>query len=122
MIEFTSRDETASLTYVDWQNIYCTEKPYQIFSAVAASDLLGTTTTNLVFKDGPDECIHDVRGSESAFSLDSQGFAFCQHKMREAGFEDSDHIETKYLPEMEALLRREVACVDKVYFFDWRVV
>lgn len=109
------------MTYVDWQEKYKIEKPYQLFSALSEIDS-GLRTTNLVFRDGPPEIMHDIRGlSIDTFTLAKQGFQFCQHNLVPGTVESTSTIETQYLPEMEALLRQEVDGVDQVYFFDWRV-
>lgn len=114
-------DEEAKLQYLDWQQLYEIEKPFQLFSAVAQADLPDQRTTNLVFREGDLECIHDVRGTESQFTLDKQGFTFRRHHTLVEDFSRREDVEDFYLPEIEDLLRREVNGVDQVYFFDWRV-
>jgi hypothetical protein len=121
VIRHQQRDEDAVLTYLDWQELYTVEKPFQLFSAIADPKLLGHRTTNLIFKDGDVERIHDVRGVEFQFNLDTHGFAFCSNHLHTYDFDDSQWIEKTYLEEMEKVLRREVSYVDQVYFFDWRV-
>ena len=114
-------DEQAVLNYLDWQKLYGTEKPFQLFSVVGGGHLPDQRTTNLVFKEGEVETIHDVRGTESHYSLNKQGFTFRIYPTRVHDFGVRDEVENVYLPEMEELLRREVEGVDQVYFFDWRV-
>ena len=113
--------EQAVLNYLDWQDVYANEKPFQLFSVVSNCGLAGERTTNLVFKEGPVEFIRDVRGEESLYSLDAQGFAFRVYPTCLRDFSVREHIENDYLSEMEELLKREVESVDKVFFFDWRV-
>ena len=112
------RDED---TYLDWQELYTVEKPFQLFSAIADPNLVGHPTTNLIFKDGEVEHTHDVRGSESHFTLDTHGFAFCSHHLTTQNFEDRKWIKETYLKEVGTVLHREVGHVDQVYFFDWKV-
>ena len=116
-----SQDEQASLNYLDWQELYEIEKPFQLFSVAGDGSLLDRRTTNLVFKEGNAECIHDVRGSEPQYSLNKQGFAFRIHHTHLQDFSIRDEVEKVYLPEMKDFLRREVEGVDQVYLFDWRV-
>ena len=115
------QNEQAVLNYLDWQDIYRKEKPFQLFSVVSNSGLAGERTTNLVFKEGQVEFIRDVRGEEFLYSLDAQGFAFRVYPTYIQDFSVREDIENIYLSEMEELLKREVECVDKVFFFDWRV-
>ena len=115
------QDEEATLQYLDWQDLYETEKPYQLFSAISSEDLPNRRTTNLIFKEGDRELIRDVRKTESQFTLDRQGFTFISHRTAIQDFKSSEEIENGYLPEVETLLQREMEGVDQVYFFDWRV-
>ena len=118
---YYSKDEEAKLLYLDWQDLYNTEKPFQIFSLVPDHDLPDTRSSNLVFKEGDTEVIHDARGMEPAFCLDKHGFAFRRHKTQMRDFEHAEAMESIYLPEVEALIKKEVEAVDQVYLFDWRV-
>ena len=115
-----AKDEEAKLLYLDWQDLYNTEKPFQIFSSLPDHALPNARTSNLVFKEGDTEVIYDARGMESAFRLDKHGFAFRCHRTQMKNFEDAEAMESLYLPELEALIRSEVESVDQVYFFDWR--
>ena len=114
-------NEQAVLNYLNWQDVYAKEKPFQLFSVLPNSSLDGERTTNLVFKEGQVESIRDVRGEESIYSLNDQGFAFRVYPTRLRDFSVREDIENVYLSEMEDLLKREVESVDEVYFFDWRV-
>lgn len=114
-------DEQAVLNYLDWQDVYAREKPFQLFSVIANSILAGERSTNLVFKEGQVEFIRDVRGEESLYTLNDQGFAFRVYPTCLRDFSVRENIENVYLSEMEDLLKRDLESVDKVYFFDWRV-
>ncbi len=113
--------ETATLAYIDWQDVYVHEKPYQIFSSVADHDLPNQTTTNLVFKDGQLEKIFDARASQESFSLNEHGFAFCHHELDPNTIIDANAVETLYLPQMEQIIRHQVPDAGRVFFFDWRI-
>lgn len=116
------QDELAHFQYIEWQEQYTHVKPFQVFSHTADTSITETSSTNLVFKEGPPELIHDVRGHEDQFALDRHGFTFCKHVIpQHCSFENAADIENMYLPEMERLLRHSVENVDQVYFFDWRV-
>jgi len=117
----TPQDEAARLMYLEWQNLYHSEKPYQVFSSAVGNDSLNAKPTNLVFKTGDEEIIHDVRGKEETFTLDEHGFAFANNITKVTDFEDQSQIENAYLQEVEELIRHEVKGVDEVFFYDWRV-
>jgi hypothetical protein len=83
--------------------------------------------TNLVFrKTEHTETIHDIRGrSAEQFTLDTNGFTYvrCPPPALTRAWEYSDpkKIEDVFLPECEAILRREVEGADEVMIFDWKV-
>ena len=114
-------DETATLHYLKWQELYKIEKPYQLFSTVTKQELPVRGATNLEWTKGDVEIIHDVRGRASQFTLDSNGFAFLKVPTKFGNFDSSEQIERFYLPEVEDILFREVEGVDQIYFFDWRI-
>ena len=114
-------DEKAILLYLKWQELYETEKPYQLFSAVTEQELPIRGATNLEWTRGDVEIIHDVRGIVSQFTLDKNGFAFCETPTNFRDFESTEQVERIYLPEVEDILRLEVEGVDQVHFFDWRI-
>ena len=114
-------DEKAILLYLKWQELYKTEKPYQLFSAIAEQQLPIQGATNLEWTNGDIETIHDVRGIESQFTLDKNGFGFCSTSTNVRNFSSTAQIEKTYLPEVENILRREVEGVDQIHLFDWRI-
>jgi hypothetical protein len=61
--------------------------------------------------------IEDIRGRETAFTLDQHGFAAIQHKSREVDFADDESIRAVYYPESEALLRDSLNA-QRVLIFD----
>lgn len=110
---------TASLKFLQWQELYEIEKPFQIFINIP-DDAEDKRTTNLVFEDVP-VVINDVRGNQKTFTLNANGFQFLKHSFVLDHFDNKQSIEDIYLPEVEKLLRKEIEDVDKVFFFDWRV-
>ena len=114
-------EEKATLQYLKWQDLYETEKPYQLFSAVTQHDLPVRGATNLEWTEGDVESIHDVRDIISQFALDKHGFAFRKAPTNFRDFESTEQIEKIYLPEVEDILKLEIEGVDQVHFFDWRI-
>ena len=108
-----------TLRFLKWQKLYEVEKPFQIFINVP-KDAEDRRDTNLVFE-SVNLKVHDVRGHIDSFSLDENGFMYRRHITRVSDFTDRKAVDETYLPEMEALLRKEVDGVDRVFFFDWRV-
>lgn len=61
--------------------------------------------------------VHDVRGRESEYVLDKQGFQFVHWPSAEKDFTDDEVIQNKYYAEVEALLK-EVTGAKRVHIFD----
>lgn len=113
-------DETSRLYYMQWHQGLEHEKPYQLVSE-DLPELYGIPRQNFEIKLGPPQAIVDVRGRENDFDLESHGFAYARHVFQTTDFLDEHHIKTKYMPEIEQLLRKHVTEVDEVCFFQWRV-
>lgn len=109
----------AKLKFLQWQKLYETEKPFELFVNVPEY-VQDKRTTNLCFEDVVVN-IHDMRKIEAELNLDEQGFVLRPHRTSVTDFEDRKVVEEAYLPEVEALLRREVKDVGRVLLFDWRV-
>ena len=113
--------QNAQLNYLEWQPVYLKEKPYQVFSNISENDPVIDRTTNLVFRPGDPETIHDARGHEEEFDLDMEGFMFAVQETNVSDFKNRHSVEGQYLKEMEQLLRSHIRDIEQVYFFDWRV-
>jgi hypothetical protein len=50
--------------------------------------------------------VHDVRGSEGQYTLDTTGFQYVNHVSQEKDFVDEEQIKTKYYAETEELLKK----------------
>ncbi|CAL1712568.1 unnamed protein product [Somion occarium] len=61
--------------------------------------------------------VHNVRGRESEFNLDKNGFQFVKHESVEKDFVDDKKIEDVYYKEVEELLKKE-AGAKRVFIFD----
>ncbi|KAI9795222.1 MAG: hypothetical protein M1833_007304 [Piccolia ochrophora] len=67
--------ETTQLNFLQWQDIYNTEKPFELMTDIPA-DAPDQRRTNLVFHSVGEQKIRDVRGVEDRYSLDAHGFAY----------------------------------------------
>ena len=108
-----------NLNFLQWQNLYEEEKPFQIFINIP-EDAEDQRNTNLVFEKVSLH-VHDVRGDSQDFSLDTNGFMYREHTTHITNFVDRKAIRERYLPEIEALVKSEVEGADRIFFFDWRV-
>lgn len=113
----TIRNERVKLTYLKWQKLYETEKPYQVFLNLKP----GIPSTNLVFENDEYQEIVDVRGQQDRFNLDKNGFEYITHESKVKAFDNQDEIESVYLPETEGIIRKHVKNVDRLLVFDYRV-
>ncbi|KAL3490231.1 hypothetical protein BJX62DRAFT_252143, partial [Aspergillus germanicus] len=138
-------DAQTQLTYLEYQPSYTHTRPYRISTYVGRrrkgknkanhqpgegegnGDNEKPPNTNLVFRKSEHaETIRDIRGcSAEQFTLDTNGFAYirCPPPALTRAWEYSDpkKIEDVFLPECEAILRREVEGVDEVVVFDWKI-
>jgi len=64
-----------------------------------------------------DVTVHDIRGSENKYSLDTTGFQIVHHESAEKDFLDEEQIKRVYYPEVEQLLK-ETTGAHKVFIFD----
>ncbi|KAM5480103.1 hypothetical protein MaudMau93_007630 [Microsporum audouinii] len=111
-------NQTASLTYLQWQALYSTEKPFQVFATT--EDASKERLTNLIFAQGPQVTIHNIRGQEDKYTLDNHGFIARRHEMPAAlDMSTEEAFRRNVVPLHEDLIRREVDGVDFIYCFDW---
>ncbi|KAH8667949.1 hypothetical protein BGZ60DRAFT_487313 [Tricladium varicosporioides] len=61
--------------------------------------------------------IHDIRGSEDAYSLDTTGFQIVKHESAEKKFEDEEKIKEVYYGEIEEILKKATGA-NRVFIFD----
>lgn len=61
--------------------------------------------------------VHDIRGEEDKYSLDSTGFQVLQHASSEKDFQDDAQIKETYYPEIEQILKD--ACVHTISLTDF---
>lgn len=80
--------------------------------------------SNLRFKRGPKEVIHDVRNSPDAnLTLDVHGFQWGESptQMSRSDFDNEKKVQSIYLKEVEAYLKSTVKGADHVHIFSSRV-
>lgn len=116
-------DQRARLVYIQWQDHYKIERPYIITSAHYQGDI---PRTNVVLsKNIEEEIIHDARGQESSFELDTHGFTFRHLKGAEAGFKDfynKEAVEQSFIPDtVVPFLKKHVEGAGRIVVFDWHV-
>lgn len=113
---------TVLFNFLQWQDLYKVEKPFQIFIDIP-EDAKDQRTSNLVFETQEVQ-VYDASVATKQFTLDTTGFMFRKHNTRVLDFTDKFMVEEVYLPEMEALLnRRSKALTESSFliggFVDW---
>ncbi|KAK1765102.1 hypothetical protein QBC33DRAFT_181399 [Phialemonium atrogriseum] len=98
----------ASFEFLQWQPLYEKQKPYEVFLPLASfgeNNRDKIPRSNLVFERRPVR-VHDVRGRQDAFGLDTHGFQFVRQPTAVRDLKDRAAVGEQYVPEMEAFLRR----------------
>jgi len=88
------------------------EAPYQY-----ASEPPTGTAKNNIGQDPHPVVVHDARGRESEFTIDTTGFQYVKHVSAETEFGDEERIKTVYYKEVEDILKKEVGA-KRVFIFD----
>ncbi|TAQ90712.1 hypothetical protein B7494_g1008 [Chlorociboria aeruginascens] len=114
--------ETGDFHYLEWQDIYKVEKPFQILIDLP-KDTPVARKTNLVFSEGFEENVADVREHIRDFNLDTHGFTYATHTTQLEGvaFNDKTQVENVYIPECEKILRDAMDGVDQVHIYNWLI-
>lgn len=120
---------TARLRYIKWDDKFLTEKPYHLYMDPPP----GLPVSNYSIIPGPLETIHDLRGRESDFNLDDNGFIVVRQPFpppnsnwspSSGAAPDETFINNEYLPSLESLLRNTLGYPDaascEIIWFDWR--
>jgi len=117
---------TASFEFLQWQDAYHKQKPYELFLPL---DSLGDKKTkiprsNLVFEPRT-VSVEDAAGREDEFALDSHGFQFARHVTKITDLKDRSAVNGLYVPEMGEFLRRLLQVEEdkdiRTFCFDLRV-
>ena len=106
------------LSYLQWQEKYLVEKPYQVYGPLPAS-VPEESATNLVFRRGDLEVIRDIRGSSTNFTLDEHGFTACSMDTSPHPLSETEII-NDYVPKTCELVKKAVNA-ECVVPFDWKV-
>ncbi|KAJ5771986.1 hypothetical protein N7520_002515 [Penicillium odoratum] len=118
-------DIETKLTYLEWQTSYTQTRPYRIAKFGRRNN--GLKPHNLVFRKGDSpELIKDIRDiKDKSFALDTNGFVYARHPppkfTQPSDFLDPEQVRNIFLPECEAILRKEIEGVDRVFIFDWKI-
>ena len=111
-------DKSIKLSYLQWQDKYLVEKPYQVFVPLPVG-VPEESATNLVFDLGDEEVIRDIRSSSTKFTLSEHGFTTCRMEMSPHLFSEMEII-NDYVPVTCELVKQAVNA-ETVIPFDWRV-
>jgi hypothetical protein len=115
--------EIGSVQFLQWTDLYLTEKPFQLFLDIDPN-AVDQRKTNLVFEE-KDIRVTNLRGQEHLFSLDQNGFIVRKFPEAASCFQeappDENLIGANYFPAVERLLRKEVDGIDRLFLLDWRV-
>lgn len=114
------RTQPATFSYFNFLPRHEIEKPYEILIDLP-EEAKHVPRSNFAFADA--EClVHDVRGREQEFSLDTHGFTWRKFGTSVRDFGDRSQIEGIYLGEIVEFLRQELGeDLRKIQVFDWRV-
>ncbi|KAK1750089.1 Aspirochlorine biosynthesis protein N [Echria macrotheca] len=111
----------AEIQYLKRLPLYNEEKPFQIFVPIDAN-AADTRSTNLEFE-AREQQFEDIRGRETKFSLDNDGFQIKTYPtaLSLSHFQDRQAVETKYFNEIKQILQGIEGGYDEVFLFDWRL-
>lgn len=117
-IYWPSMDESVQLSYLQWQEKYHIEKPYQVFVPLPEG-VPEEKASNLEFALGEEEIVRDIRGTDTNFTLDKHGFTIRMMDISPHWFSETE-IKNRYIPETCEFVK-EVVKAEHVIPFDWRV-
>ncbi|KAK1831887.1 methyltransferase CmcJ [Podospora conica] len=116
-----NRNETVRIGYTKWLAAYKTEKPYKILSDLRTADHPDYSQTNVETEQGEPETVHDIRGREGDFHLDSHGFQAARHEWAMRDWFDVAAVDHEYLPEVKRLLRDQIPGIKDIHLYNWRI-
>ncbi|KAK3947437.1 hypothetical protein QBC32DRAFT_354304 [Pseudoneurospora amorphoporcata] len=108
-------EQKAKLNYIQWEDKFRTEKPYEFISQAPE----GCPRKNFTLAASPEQTIHDIRGSEDLFNLDDHAFQVVRQELGVIPT-NQEGIEREYLPKVVELLR-SIDPGAEVVVFDWRL-
>jgi hypothetical protein len=115
---------TAAIEFLKRLPLYNREKPFRVYYEIPKSST-DQRRTNLEFEEHK-VTFQDIRCTAPVgfdYTLDDKGFAIrnLQTIIPEEDFSDRNLVETKFLPQVEQLLRSEIPGITALYIFDWRL-
>ncbi|KAK3350474.1 hypothetical protein B0H65DRAFT_545598 [Neurospora tetraspora] len=108
-------DQKAKLNYIQWEDKFRIEKPYEFISQAPE----GCPRKNFTLAPSSEQTIHDIRGSEELFNLDDHAFQVARQELGVIPT-DQEGIEREYLPKIVGLLK-SIDPGAEVVVFDWRL-
>ncbi|KAI1143250.1 hypothetical protein F5Y05DRAFT_408700 [Hypoxylon sp. FL0543] len=119
MAEEMHGEMKANIGFLQWDDLYNIEKPFQITTDIPV-DAEDKRSSNLSFETKR-KLIRDIRHLEAPPILDDCGFTLRHRPSRLIDFSSKEKITSTYLPEVEEVIRSELDNVEKVFIFDWRL-
>lgn len=113
-------DVDGSIKFIEWQDLYDKEKPFETFMR-PPKDAIDQRTTNVVFHEKTIR-FHDGRQIEGQFGLDTHAFQLYQYPTSFDQFWSQEAVEKAYLPEIEDVIKSVTEGVGEIKVFDWRVM
>lgn len=111
-------DESVQLSYLQWQEKYHIEKPYQVFVPLPEG-VPDEKASNLEFYLAEKEIVRDIRGTDTNFTLDKHGFTIRTMDISPHLLSETE-INNRYIPATCEFVK-EIIKADRVIPFDWRV-
>jgi hypothetical protein len=93
-----------SFEFLQWQEKYNKEKPYEVFIPLSTFSDSNVPRSNLAFETRQVR-IRDARGDESGFALDTTGFEFVKCPIAMHNLKNRQVVSDIYIPEMEKFLQ-----------------
>ncbi|CAK7235401.1 hypothetical protein SCUCBS95973_009257 [Sporothrix curviconia] len=106
------------LEFIQPLDLYAKEKPYWLFLA-NARDQPNLRETNVV-ETKVNVPVEDIRGRESQFRLETNGFQYVKHGQTFTDFDDASRIVAEFLPQVQQLIQDHIPYAERVYVYDWR--
>jgi len=109
--------QSIELVYARDLPLFKHEKPYSVLTYFKEDQV----SSNIKWEEGKTEDIHNIRGKEEDFKLDTHGFYFRTIPTAFTQWDVPKLVEKCYLSEVSELLKNNVDGADHVEVFDWRV-
>lgn len=112
------RDAVGRLNYLKHLEIYKLVPPFK----VSQPDLdPNFPPSNLVFEQGPEQIIEDVRGRETEFHLDKNSICIRRTQFAPVLFNDTEDVKNNFNPQIQDLIKREIPEAELIHIVNWVV-